>query len=155
MKKIYVFAFLKSLKKGVGSRVGSRSRALADPLVRVWIRGSGSAPKCKGSPTLLTCFLLAGAVTWYRYHSNPPPGLTGPKQPKIKRRWLNASLTTQFATFPVLFSSVVDPHPTFHLNKDPNPNQCGSMEIRILVGLCRHKMLDFDMKNIPYSLYGR
>jgi hypothetical protein len=36
-KKPHFFASLKSLKKGVGSRVGS---------------GSGSASKCNGSPTL-------------------------------------------------------------------------------------------------------
>jgi hypothetical protein len=41
-KKIF-FAFLKSMKKGVGSGSGSISQSY----------GSGSAPKCHGSPTLV------------------------------------------------------------------------------------------------------
>jgi hypothetical protein len=30
------------------------------------------------------------------------------------------------------------------------PNQCGSIRIRILVRLCRHKKLELEMKNLPY-----
>jgi hypothetical protein len=44
MKKIFFFASLKSMKKEVGSGVGSGSNSQR--------YGSGSAPKCHGSPTL-------------------------------------------------------------------------------------------------------
>jgi hypothetical protein len=47
MKKIIFFASLKSMKKGVWSGVGSGSI-----IQRYGSRGSGSVPKCHGSPTL-------------------------------------------------------------------------------------------------------
>jgi hypothetical protein len=49
LRESLFFASLKSLKKGVGSRVGSGSgsRSISQRY------GSGSAPKCHGSPTLM------------------------------------------------------------------------------------------------------
>jgi hypothetical protein len=49
----------------------------------------------------------------------------------------------------------VDPDPAFYLNADPDPGSqtnARSMQILIwiMVILCRHKKMDFDMKNILY-----
>jgi hypothetical protein len=57
MKKNIFFASLQSLKKGVESGVGSGSRA-GSINQEVRIRGSGSAPKCHGSPTLPSTRLM-------------------------------------------------------------------------------------------------
>jgi hypothetical protein len=59
------------------------------------------------------------------------------------------------------FSANPDPDPAFYLNADPDPDpgcetnadpcECASRFL-ILVGLCCHKKLDFDMKNTVYLL---
>ncbi len=50
---------------------------------------------------------------------------------------------------------IVDPDPAFYLNADPDPGSqtnARSMQILIwiMVILCRHKKMDFDIKNILY-----
>jgi hypothetical protein len=64
MKEKKFFASLMSLKKGVGSgaetRVGSGSGSISQ---RVRIRGSGSAPKCHRSPTLLILIMGEAQLT--------------------------------------------------------------------------------------------
>ncbi len=49
-----------------------------------------------------------------------------------------------------------DADPAFYLNADPDPDSrsqtnAGRLRIQILVRLCRHKKLDFNLKIILYA----
>jgi hypothetical protein len=63
-EKINFFASLKSLKKGVGSRVGSGSGAASES-------GSGSAPKCSGSPTLIISPVMQDLISLFQPEIRP------------------------------------------------------------------------------------
>jgi hypothetical protein len=62
------------------------------------------------------------------------------------------------SVFQISIETYADPDFYLYADQDPDPvlrrlNQYQPMRLRIrtLVGLCRQKKLDFDMKNIPYE----
>jgi hypothetical protein len=154
-KKNIFFAFLKSVNKGVRSGVGSRSGALAGSNSQRY--GSADPDPHKNVRDAQHCFLSSYWLAQLRGIGTIKIHHRAPQQPKIKRRWVNPSLNTQYARFLVLFCGVADPNwfqdPTFHLNGDPDPdprrqtnadprksgsgsrepNQCGSLQIQIWI----------------------
>jgi hypothetical protein len=51
----------------------------------------------------------------------------------------------------LVINSVSYPDPAFYLNADPDSDP-GNLTMRALVKLCRHKKMDFDMKNFVIKI---